>query len=296
MKAMPVYGLCATLFLFVVGGYSVIAQTTNLSPASSLPPHIARALKQSEYDHTEALHKRFDPVIQDLNKGYDSDYAELYSAAIYAVFFANQDDHNESWRQWKEDNKSVLRDPRLPLATETSAIYLQGQLYLLVGQKDEAFACFKKVLNTVANGPSDLTGFHLMQEELQNMLLFKYYQIPKEYLSSGSGFQGSINKVEPLFKALILPTVVQTDPQDAESFWNTAIVAIGNASSLSDSTKEKYAIDDYPRLVLEEAECLEQLGQKKEAINILETLIARYPDSPKFQEMTDALIKASNSK
>jgi tetratricopeptide (TPR) repeat protein len=273
---------------FVVNGYS------NASAQDpTLPAGVANALRESQLEHEEAMKKRFEPIIQDLSRGFDSDYAQLYSDAIRAVFFANDTASGAGWREWQEENKSILEDPRLPLATEASALYLQGHLYTVLERQDDASACYIKVLNILANGPQNLAGFHLMQESLTTTLLFKYYNIAPEYLDTKDTYCGSIAGAEQLFKGLVLPNAIKSDPRNIESYWNTAITAIGKASSLSDTQVQKFNVDDYPRLVLEESQCLMQLGQKKEAIYLLEQLLSSYPDSPRYKEISDALVAAS---
>ena len=259
----------------------------------ALPPDVARALRQANAEHEEAMGKRFEPIIQDLSRGSDSDYAQLYSDAIHAVFFANDDEKGTGWKSWQKENKNILADPRLPAATQTSALYLQGQLYLVLGRQVDASNCFNKVLNIMASGPQDLGGFHLIQESLTSTLLFKYYNLSPEYFKAKDAYYGSIAQIEPLFKKLILPIAIQSDPKNIESYWNTAINAVGNTASLSDTAKQKFAVDDYQRLSLEEAKCLNDLGQKKKAVAILEQLLTNYPDSPRYKETSDALIAAS---
>lgn len=263
------------------------------SQESTLPPDVARTLRNAKYEHEEAMRKRFEPIIHDLSRGSDSEYAQLYSDAVQNVFFGTDTDNGKAWREWQKKNKNVLDDPRLPLATQASALYLQGQLYLVLGNKTDANTCFNKVLNIMANGPKDLAGFHLMQESLTTTLLFKYYNISQEYLNTKETYGGSISQVEPLFKGLILPVAIQIDPQNLDGYWNTLIIAFGKVASNSDTQAQKYAVDDYSRLELEEAQSLLQAGQKKKAIDLLTKLLSDYPDSPRYKETSDALIAAS---
>ena len=263
------------------------------SQEPSLPPDVARTLRNAKYEHEEAMRKHFEPIIQDLSRGSDSDYAQLYVTAVQSVFFSDDNARGTGWKDWQKQNKGILEDPRLPLATQASALYLQGHLYAVLGRQDDATNCYNKVLNILANGPSDLAGFQLMQESLTTTLLFKYYNIAPEYLNDKDTYCGSIAQAEKLFKELILPNAIKTDPRNIQSYWNTAITAIGKASSLSDTQLKKFNVDDYPRLVLEESQCLIQLGQKKDAIALLEQLLSSYPDSPRYKEISDALITAS---
>jgi tetratricopeptide (TPR) repeat protein len=266
------------------------AQQTNL------PPEIARTLYESKLEHDQAMQKRFEPIIQDLSKSSDSDYSDFYANAVHTVFFAqNNIDDQDGWKDWQKKNKGLLEDPRLPIATAAAALYLQGHLYSVLGKQSDAVACYNKILNIIANGPQNLAGFHLMQESLTGTLFFKYYNIPSEYLDTKNTYCGSMAQTEQMFKGLILPDAIQNDPKNIDSYWNTAIVAIGNVSSLSDAQRQKYAVDDYPRLVLEEAQCLVQLNQQKNAIFLLERLLSSYPDSPRYKDISDALIAASTS-
>jgi hypothetical protein len=270
----------------------VSAQTN--STTASLPQEVIDTLRESKLDHDQALRKRFDPIIRDLSRGFDSDYAQLYSDAVDNTFFAGKPDADKEWREWQEENKGILEDPRLPLATAASALYLKGHLYQILSQQSDACDCYLKVLNIMANGPENLVGFHLMQESLNDSLLVRYYQIPKEYFTDDSAYYGSIGQTEQFFKSLILPYALQNDPTNIDSYWNTAIAAIARASSSSVGQKQKFAIDDYPRLILEESKCLEQTGKRKVATSLLEQLVANYPDSPHYKEITSALIEASS--
>jgi tetratricopeptide (TPR) repeat protein len=280
----------------VLGGFLCLETKAPMyAQEPNLPPDVARTLRNSKYEHEEAMKKRFEPIIHDLSRGSDSDYAQLYFDAVNSVFFGTSTDNGAALREWQKKNKSLLEDSRLPLATQASALYLQGQLYLVLGNKIDANACFNKVLNILANGPKNLAGFHLMQESLTTTLLFKYYNIPQEYLDTKGTYCGSISQVEPLFKGLILPIATQSDPQNLDAYWNTAIVAFRNVASNSDAQSQKYAADDYPRLVLEESQSLLQVGQKKKAIDLLTQLLSDCPDSPKYKEISDALIAASTA-
>ena len=261
----------------------------------TLPGGVASVLRESKLEHDQAMINRFEPIIRDLSRGVDVQYAQLYSDAVRTVFFSQDTQNGSGWSEWQKENKGVLEDPRLPLATEASAYYLQGHLNLILGRQAEASICFNKVLNILATGPKDLAGFQIMQESLATTLLFKYYGIAPEYLDTKGTYCGSIAEAELFFKALILPDAISSDPQNIQTYWNTAITAIGNTSSITDTQRQKYAVDDYPRLVLEESQCLVQLGQKKAAVYQLEQLLSSYPDSPRYKEISDALINASSS-
>lgn len=226
-----------------MGVFSLIAEET-----ANIPPDIERLIQKSRQQRQDTLKAKFAPIQKDLANR--SDPRQFYLDAVFQVFFAKEERPDKPWRDWQKTNRGLVEDERLPLATETASLYLQGHLFQLMGREADAVATWTNALNRMASGQEKLTGFHLLQESLADSLLVKFYGIESEYLKEKDVYYGSLGDVEAFFTKSVLPWHEEHQPQTLGNLWDIAITAIGKASSLSEQKATKFAITEQPRLFL----------------------------------------------
>lgn len=271
--------------------WPALGQDSTVSPPSQeLSGELQKVLREARGKRKEALKARFQPILDDLSRRTSGSYHSLYLDAVYGVFFSKDPKPERAFQEWEKKNKGLVKDPRLPLATQLAALNLQGQIHLILENEPEAFSSFKELIETLAGAPDDLVGFHLMHESLPETLLVRFYGIEPDYWKEGNRHTGPISEVEALFSIHILPSLVGERTKDLARMWDASIQASARMATSSDAKARKFDLTDHPRLLVAKADSLNQAGLKAEAIQVLKMVLKTFPHYPKFGEVTDRLI------
>lgn len=145
----------------------------------------------------------------------------------------------------------------------------QGHIYLVLRQEDKAFSCFTRALYDLANDPTDLTGVPILQDDLENSLLFKYYGLSRDLFNEEKGRDLRACQIESWFKLLVLPYAQKNDAGNIEFYWDLALIAITNKEIDGKSADDASCDNDYWRLRQEEEKNLREMGKGDEADFIL---------------------------
>jgi|GEM_PF-7100926 len=290
-RYISTFGLCMSICSSLHSQSNESAQHAH----QKLPGELQKILADAKWTRKQAMKGKFDPILRDLSGSSASNPQALYLAAIYGVFFSDQLKPERAFGEWRKQNKEILEDPRLQQAMQLAILNMRGQIYFVLEEEEQSTECFNTLLNRIAVSPSNIGGFHLMQESLQSALLVKYYRITTDYWKEAKCYTGTINDVESLFLTCVLPYYESKQPKSVGVEWDQMIAAAQRIKSINAQTLEQFNLTELPRLLTAKADSAARTGDLNMAITTLKNILLKFPTYPRYSEVEKRLEEIAKS-